>query len=712
MFLTWRKEKSPVHSRLLFTALPLLWCASACFSCPSPALPQTEKSQKTAGLQPDPKAAEMHESLGDALRTKGDLNGAMAEYRAALQLNPDFVNVHISLGITLYLYGDVNGALSEYQAAIRLAPNDSVAHHNLAATLKTMGDEKGAISEYQTASRLDPSNSYTLDRLASLYATASDATLRNPPKSLEYALQAVKFDDAKNPSHLNTLAEAYYVNGEYKNAVLTEKKALSLLPDDATRKSVEANLAKYELTIGEPSAGEALALPAVPAPVQTQTSERANAARASYEKGLEAVKQQDWNLAVSNFLVAQEAEPESPTILFNLGLASEKIPAYELRAIAWFQAYLLVAPSASDAAAVRNEVARLEVAYEAKNRRLLNQLDSLIVLAQKNVDQLSANGSNQKWADAARSILGVAIEFQAGSYYYAGDESSALHILRVTDQKRFQAGRLIIPALDSSNMSHAMVSAGFGINTIVNGDKSGEFNSGEIEALDYLLEAGDLVHAWTLMTGWKPNDDLWIMGMERFLCTAHDQSDGITFAKASTDVEKAIAGMADTRGYFSLIRLYLEMGEVARAEALAKTIPGGAYPAMSLIEDFHQGRIQSHGACPERILIFTSYNSSGPQKLHWNFGQLDRGRGMPLWWSTGRITFLSDIGRKGLQDSFDAGWDETRLGEYVKKLGDEILIDPYSIKNNTMELTRVEFLISEAYRRVRGPVHKTSGSSH
>jgi tetratricopeptide (TPR) repeat protein len=244
----------------------------------------------------------MHESLGDALRIKGDLLGAMAEYRAALQLHPDFVNAHISLGTTLYLYGDANGAVSEYQAAIRLAPKDATAHHNLAATLKTRGDEKGAISEYLTASRLDPSNSYTLDRLASLYATASDATLRNPSKSVEYALQAAKLDDAKNPSHLNTLAGACYVNREYKNAVLTEKKALAHAPDDATRKSLEANLAKYELTLGEPSAGKALALPMVPAPVQTRTSERANAARVPYEKGLEAVKQQDWNLAVSNFL--------------------------------------------------------------------------------------------------------------------------------------------------------------------------------------------------------------------------------------------------------------------------------------------------------------------------------------------------------------------------------------------------------------------------
>jgi hypothetical protein len=65
-----------------------------------------------------------------------------------------------------------------------------------------------------------------------------------------------------------------------------------------------------------------------------------------------------------------------------------------------------------------------------------------------------------------------------------------------------------------------------------------------------------------------------------------------------------------------------------------------------------------------------------------------------------------------MKEFFDEGWDETRLGDYIKKVGNEILADPYSIKNNTMELARVEFLISETYRQVRGPIHKGPDASH
>jgi tetratricopeptide (TPR) repeat protein len=616
-------------------------------------------------------------------------------------------------------------AIADYGKAIDLKPNFSEAYSDLcqAETKRDLFVKAIADCTIAISIRTDYADAYT-NRCEAYYRKGLH------DQAIADCSQAI----ALKPNYAAAFgwrAQAYHASGEDDKALHDAEQTLALAPNGYLSPEKALVQAKAHETLAEiyekrgqrdkaidqylafcghcPWVVDALKRLGGPTQDEVRELDKVKDAKSWENLALLAVKLEDWNVALENLLVAQYIDPKSPSVLFNLGLTSEKIPGHELRAIAWFQAYLLAAPESPDATAVRNEVTRLEAAYEAKNRQLLNQLDSLVVLAQKNVNQLTADGSNQKWADAARSILGIAAEFQAGSYYYAGDEPGALHILRVADEQAFRAGRLVIPALDSSNMSHAMVSAGFGIEAIVNSNKSGEFNSGEIEALDYLLEAGDLPHAWTLMKGWKPNDDLWITGMERFLCTAHDRPSGITFARAAADVEKEVAGMIDTRGYFSLIRLYLEMGEVARAEALAKAIPGGDYPAAGLIEEFHQGRIQSHGTCPERVLIFTTYGSSDPQKLHWGFGELDRGRGMPLWWSTGRIAFLSEIGSKGLQESFDAGWDETRLGEYVKKVGDEILADPYSIKNNTMELTRVEFLISEAYRRVRGPVLRKPG---
>jgi hypothetical protein len=64
---------------------------------------------------------------------------------------------------------------------------------------------------------------------------------------MEYALRAVAMNGASNADDLDTLAEAYYVNGDYRNAIVTEKKALALQADDVTRAAFEKALAKYEL---------------------------------------------------------------------------------------------------------------------------------------------------------------------------------------------------------------------------------------------------------------------------------------------------------------------------------------------------------------------------------------------------------------------------------------------------------------------------------
>ena len=69
-----------------------------------------------------------------------------------------------------------------------------------------------------------------LNNAAWTYASAQDASLRNPEKALEYARKAVAISKGAKANFLDTLAEALYANGLFDEAVATEKKALSLDP--------------------------------------------------------------------------------------------------------------------------------------------------------------------------------------------------------------------------------------------------------------------------------------------------------------------------------------------------------------------------------------------------------------------------------------------------------------------------------------------------
>lgn len=60
--------------------------------------------------------------LGSALRSTGDLKGAIAEYREAVRLNPQFSYAHYNLGSALLVHGDQAEAAKEFAEAERLNP--------------------------------------------------------------------------------------------------------------------------------------------------------------------------------------------------------------------------------------------------------------------------------------------------------------------------------------------------------------------------------------------------------------------------------------------------------------------------------------------------------------------------------------------------------------------------------------------------------------
>jgi Zn-dependent protease with chaperone function len=104
-----------------------------------------------------------------------------------------------------------------------------------------------AIDAYEKAVSLGPRHAEALNNLAWIYATCEEAGLRSPVKALAYALTAA----AVNPkAHiLDTLAESYYINGRYEEAVSAIKAALSLNPED--RDYYEKQLSKFKSAMKE-----------------------------------------------------------------------------------------------------------------------------------------------------------------------------------------------------------------------------------------------------------------------------------------------------------------------------------------------------------------------------------------------------------------------------------------------------------------------------
>jgi spermidine synthase len=86
-----------------------------------------------------PETADVHNDLGIALASKGQMDAAIAEFREALRLGPDSARTHWHLGAALAERGAIDEAVEHLRRSVQLDPSNSAAQRDLAAILAVRG---------------------------------------------------------------------------------------------------------------------------------------------------------------------------------------------------------------------------------------------------------------------------------------------------------------------------------------------------------------------------------------------------------------------------------------------------------------------------------------------------------------------------------------------------------------------------------------------
>jgi len=145
--------------------------------------------------------------------------------------NSDLAATHIKSGDALYGQGKLEESIFEYREAARLDPTNADLWIRLGQAYEQTGRGEDALHSLEKGLEADPGNVGILNHMGWFYATAEDPKLRDPAKALAYAQRAVDASDGKEANILDTLAEAYYVNQQYDEAIETEERALELAPE-------------------------------------------------------------------------------------------------------------------------------------------------------------------------------------------------------------------------------------------------------------------------------------------------------------------------------------------------------------------------------------------------------------------------------------------------------------------------------------------------
>ena len=198
------------------------------------AIPHFEKS-----LQLTSDHVEPHCNLGQAFARKGQVDAAMAEARAVLNLDPNSADAHGLLGIVLLSKGQVDDATAEFSKALEIQPDHKKAHYNLALALLDKHQTSEAIAHYEKAIEADSNYVEALTNLAWIFATSTDAGLRNGPRAVDLAERANNLTAGTNPLILRTLAAAYANNQRFPQALETSHRALELAQEQRNPAVIE-----------------------------------------------------------------------------------------------------------------------------------------------------------------------------------------------------------------------------------------------------------------------------------------------------------------------------------------------------------------------------------------------------------------------------------------------------------------------------------------
>jgi tetratricopeptide (TPR) repeat protein len=206
---------SPLHIIAIFICLPIIINTSA------------RASDEFAEQH---KAYQQYMKSASAAFQKKDYPTAIINYSKAIEMSPFEGSNYYNRGISYYKTGKEKEAEMDFDKVIIMDPRMSSAYVYRGLCREYLKMYKDALNDYTKALELKPTDAAIHNNIAYLYISANDESFREKTKALEHAKKAAELSKEKNAEILDTLARACFINGQIKEAIDIENKALKLEP--------------------------------------------------------------------------------------------------------------------------------------------------------------------------------------------------------------------------------------------------------------------------------------------------------------------------------------------------------------------------------------------------------------------------------------------------------------------------------------------------
>ena len=168
--------------------------------------------------------AEAYNGLGNAFGAKNDIGNAIDCYLKGLQINPYDISILYNLGYLLASMGKTVEATQYFNKLFKINPYNIEAHNAFGNALLRNGKVNEAINQFNETLRLNQQ-----DQEAQRGIKEAKVIQKNS-ESLVAKINVLIKTDPHNPALYTKLGDIYYQLGEYYGAIVQYKKALSVQP--------------------------------------------------------------------------------------------------------------------------------------------------------------------------------------------------------------------------------------------------------------------------------------------------------------------------------------------------------------------------------------------------------------------------------------------------------------------------------------------------
>jgi len=163
---------------------------------------------------------------GDKLYQKGDINGAINEFKTGLLLDPLNANIHNSLGVCYGVSGFFEKAKEEFETAIRLDSNEAMSLYNSGLVNLLMDNKDRALEHFIKAEAIGEDVFEVEFQLGKLYLE-----LGKPEKGKKHIEKAIGLK-AESGAAFRCLGDCNKAINNINKAIASYKKAIKLNPND------------------------------------------------------------------------------------------------------------------------------------------------------------------------------------------------------------------------------------------------------------------------------------------------------------------------------------------------------------------------------------------------------------------------------------------------------------------------------------------------